>query len=755
MFNMKTTLNRLQFLRSSLSALGFAAVPGSRLWAAPAAWRPSGKPALVFGFITDSHIRRDGDPKKGDDAIWPRTPDTYLRNALTFFRDAGVDAVLHGGDMAHRGLRCEMQFHANVWKEIFPNDRLPDGRKVERLFVSGNHEWNRNNNFEFKVYPDPAVCERNVLHNDMPRHWREVWGEPYEKAWHKVVKGYHFFGEHWEDAYGDVVPLFKKYETELKGTKPFFHLQHLMPGAGEGDPRTAAALKDFPNAVVFFGHWHNTSAHLGTLHHETCVMVNGPSLRSNDIPKIPGFVPDARTRCDKDLTQHGYLVRVYKDVIVFERHDFHHGGKVGPDLVLPLGDFTTKAFAPEQLAKRFGAPAFPAGASLKVADAGEFVTLDIPAATARPEARVYAYDVMVTGAHERRLNTVVYAAGCDYAADHPLVKGPTRVRLNPSQLPGGDRLAVAVRPVTSLGTAGAACTAQVKGFFPADAAVLKVGTFNIRTAALEAKDPVPWKTRAPWVARCIQAHDFDLLGLQEVVAQQLDDLADLLKRDFACFGVCRDDGKRAGEAAPIFYRKARFELLDSGNFWLSEQPDVPGVKSWDTAFTRLCTWGKFKDRVTGKMFVFANTHLDHRGKVAKQKGMELIFARLKPFLAAGLPGLVTGDFNTVEGEGPYNVAAAQFRDAVKVSATPPAGPWRSAHGWRYRKEADELSAVDALKMSAEARLGRAFHDQIGGHRIDHVFVSPNIKVRSVTTYTDADGRTYVSDHFPVSAVVSF
>lgn len=744
-------IGRLQFLRGSLGALGLSLLPGSRLWAAPPGWTAKGRPELILGFVSDTHIRRDGRPER--ETIWRHTPDTYLRNAFTFFRDAGVDAVVHGGDMAHRGLRCEMQFTANVWNEVFPDNKLPDGRRVEKLFVSGNHEWNRNNNFEFKVYPDPAVCERNVLHNDMPRHWREIWGEPYEKAWHKVVKGYHFFGEHWEDAYGDVVPLLQKEASALKGRRPFFLVQHLMPGCEECGTRTSEALKAFPNAVVLFGHWHNSSADLTTIHHTDCVMINGPSLRGNGRNRMPGYEPDPRTQTDHDSIQQGYLVRVYPDVVVFERHDFHHGGKVGPDLVLPLGECESKPFALESLAATIGAPAFAKEAKPTLEDLGEHVALDIPPATAREASRVYAYDIAIAADGVRRFRKSVYAAGCDFAADHPLAKGPTRVLLNPSELPGGEKLMVAVRPLSSLGAAGKACGAEAPAFFGADKTVIKVGTFNVRTADLEAHDPVPWKTRAPRVVRAIQGHDFDILGLQEVTAVQLDDLSSALRRDYAYIGACRDDGVRAGEAAPVFFLKKRLELLDSGNFWLAEQPDLPGVRGWDAAFARICTWGTFKDRACGRVFAFFNTHLDHRGAVARRKGMELILSRLQPFLNEGLPGILTGDFNAVEGEEPYDVATARLRDAVRASATPPKGPWRSAQGWRWRSDRDEVTCDAAQTVPRDGRGRRAFHDRIGGSRIDHIFVSPQIGVRSVTTHTDADGRTYVSDHFPVSAVL--
>ena len=331
-------------------------------------------------------------------------------------------------------------------------------------------------------------------------------------------------------------------------------------------------------------------------------------------------------------------------------------------------------------------------------------------------------------------------------------KGIVRVLTGAAE-PGGEKLMVAVRPLSSLGAAGKACGAEAPAFFGADKTVIKVGTFNVRTADLEARDPVPWKTRAPRVVRAIQGHDFDILGLQEVTAVQLDDLSSALRRDYAYIGACRDDGVRAGEAAPVFFLKKRLELLDSGNFWLAEQPDLPGVRGWDAAFARICTWGTFKDRACGRVFAFFNTHLDHRGAVARRKGMELILSRLQPFLNEGLPGILTGDFNAVEGEEPYDVATARLRDAVRASATPPKGPWRSAQGWRWRSDRDEVTCDAAQTVPRDGRGRRAFHDRIGGSRIDHIFVSPQIGVRSVTTHTDADGRTYVSDHFPVSAVL--
>ena len=448
---MELMIDRRGFIGRAAAALGFAAVPGTSLLAAPAGWKPRGKPALVFGFITDTHIRRSRQPHR--EAPWMHTPTIYYENALGFFRDRRVDAVVHGGDMAHRGLRCEMRFHADIWWRFFPDDKLPGGGKVERLFVTGNHDFSPNEVFAKDAYPDPERREQNILGRDIARHWQEIWREPYERAWHKVVKGYHFFGEHFEDSYGELVPLIRSREKKcnLHGDKPFFMVQHMMPS-----DEIRAKLADFPNAVSLFGHWHGSCAHLGTIRHEEFPLINGPSLRGNDIPKIPGFTPDPQSRCEHSEIQHGYLVSVYGNAIVFERYDFHFGGKIGPDLVLPLGKTVDKPFSQTSLAKTFGTPEFKNGVKPSVSVNNGAVRLEIPPADANLRSRAYAYDIVVVGEKGKSaaLRKCVYAAGCDFSQTHPAALGSTNVVFEENALPAGRKLIFAVRPVSSLGTTG-------------------------------------------------------------------------------------------------------------------------------------------------------------------------------------------------------------------------------------------------------------------------------------------------------------
>ncbi len=155
---------------------------------------------------------------------------------------------------------------------------------------------------------------------------------------------------------------------------------------------------------------------------------------------------------------------------------------------------------------------------------------------------------------------------------------------------------------------------------------LRVMTFNLRLN-LASDGPNAWPLRKEIVASMIRFHRADILGVQEALPDQLRDL-DALLPQFSRFGVGRST-ERSGEHSAIFYRKDRFDLLAEDTFWLSETPNVPGVKGWDAAYERIVTWGRMRDRQTGKVFFHFNTHFDHVGQVARrvrlfQSAVELV-----------------------------------------------------------------------------------------------------------------------------------
>lgn len=254
-----------------------------------------------------------------------------------------------------------------------------------------------------------------------------------------------------------------------------------------------------------------------------------------------------------------------------------------------------------------------------------------------------------------------------------------------------------------------------------EAAAFRVATFNIRCPADRA--PNAWTCRVDRVAGLIARHGFDLIGLQEATAGQIDDL---LTQGWDVVGGGRDDGKRGGEASCVFFKVARFELRDTGTFWLSETPELPGSRSWNTACTRVCTWARLAERKTGKVFVHFNTHLDHLSEAARENGMALILKRM-PQIAQGCPVILTGDMNDTPGSSSIRQATSVLHDASALSRTPHVGPLATFNGFKF--------------------------GQAPTAQIDYIFVSEGFEVLSHVTIDDSQNGLYPSDHFPVAADV--
>ncbi|MCB0565955.1 MAG: endonuclease/exonuclease/phosphatase family protein, partial [Phaeodactylibacter sp.] len=207
---------------------------------------------------------------------------------------------------------------------------------------------------------------------------------------------------------------------------------------------------------------------------------------------------------------------------------------------------------------------------------------------------------------------------------------------------------------------------------------IRVMSFNIRFANPE--DGVNyWPNRKGLVASMIRFQETDIVGLQEAMRSQLDDLVELLP-DYAWYGLCRTDGSAApepdNEFSAILYRKARFELLENATFWLSEKPEVVGSTGWDAALPRISSWVRFKDKASGKEFYHFNTHFDHRGVQARAESARLLLKQIRE-IAGEYPVILTGDFNCVPTDEPYRILTdnnSSLADALFRSEMPHHGP---------------------------------------------------------------------------------
>lgn len=239
-----------------------------------------------------------------------------------------------------------------------------------------------------------------------------------------------------------------------------------------------------------------------------------------------------------------------------------------------------------------------------------------------------------------------------------------------------------------------------------------------------------WENRRDSLASFIRSQNLDIVGMQEVLHQQRIDLQTLLP-DYDYVGVGRENGKTKGEYAPIFYRKSRFNVIDSGTFWLSEQPNKAGSIGWDAACTRIATWAKMKDKVTKKTFLAINTHFDHVGSEARRRGALLIIDRIRS-MAANMPVVLTGDFNVTEFSEAYQTIT-QTNQGVTLLDT-----HKSAH----RTAGQTYTWHNFGKTPVNQR-----------NKIDFVFTTPNIEVDYcwIPPLNVRKGvkTPYMSDHNPI------
>ncbi|MFN8353942.1 MAG: endonuclease/exonuclease/phosphatase family protein [Spirosomataceae bacterium] len=251
------------------------------------------------------------------------------------------------------------------------------------------------------------------------------------------------------------------------------------------------------------------------------------------------------------------------------------------------------------------------------------------------------------------------------------------------------------------------------------AQTLNVASYNLRLNT--ASDGInAWPNRKEAVKALIEYHDFDIFGTQEGFVGQLKDIATL--EGYAYIGVGRDDGKEAGEHSAIFYKKSRFEVLDKGDFWLSETPDKPS-KGWDaTCCNRICSWGKFKEKTSGKIFYFFSVHFDHQGVEARRQSGFLMVSRMKQ-IAKQTPLICVGDFNSDPETEQIKTLQGFLQDAYLISKKKPYGPVGTFNGFQANAPLDK--------------------------RIDYVFVDKHFVVHTYAALTDTYQHLYPSDHLPV------
>lgn len=253
---------------------------------------------------------------------------------------------------------------------------------------------------------------------------------------------------------------------------------------------------------------------------------------------------------------------------------------------------------------------------------------------------------------------------------------------------------------------------------------LRVMTYNLRYANDNPGEE--WSIRKDKVISIIQLANPDILGVQEALKIQLDDLANKLK-NYEVIGVGRDDGKNAGEFSAILFNKEKLNVIKQNTFWLSETPDIPS-KGWDAALPRICTWAKFNFKGSEKSFYLFNTHFDHIGIQARNNSAQLLLRKIEDLNSKVI---LTGDFNSNDTSDVYKILTG------------------------LKSSNNNFFLVDTRKISQNGCYGSnlTFNDFgksiIEGNIIDFIFVTKGITVINHYTLGEKIDNYYPSDHNPV------
>ncbi|MCQ6557356.1 endonuclease/exonuclease/phosphatase family protein [Paenibacillus mendelii] len=257
---------------------------------------------------------------------------------------------------------------------------------------------------------------------------------------------------------------------------------------------------------------------------------------------------------------------------------------------------------------------------------------------------------------------------------------------------------------------------------------MSVMTLNLRIHVPSDGDNA-WPHRVHAVADLIQESNPVILGTQEGSYGMLNDLDGLLPA-YSRIGEGRlglESGQsQSDELCAIYYKHAELTVIRHGQFWLSETPEVPGSKSWDSSLPRICTWICFelKQRPGTRFYTF-NTHFDHMGQQAREESAKLIIARIRQLREEEhLPAMLMGDLN-----------AHPDNDAIKLLR-------------------EQLS--DAYSILSEP-VGRTFHNFEGGvegQPIDYIFATSDVKLTDTLVDRKLRNGKYPSDHYSIAVSVT-
>ena len=395
------TCDRREFLTGAAACGGLGLL-------SPAAAFAADSPLLRLGVVSDMHLGPGGSH-------------AAMGKALVWLDEMKVDAVAFTGDMINIGIMDEAKMFMAQWNGVFQGNRAKDGRSVERLVVSGNHDAFDHDPKKFNL---PGWTEQKLLdetiRRDLKNRWKEAFGEDWQLIWRKEVKGVTFVGTQYLHFFHPPVErYFRENAAAFAKDRPFFVLQHAHPKgtcygkiarSAEDRGEMARALAAFPNAVVLSGHshipladersvWQGAFTSIGC----GCAGVNSTTASAGDgyANEGEGYGPHFKRFNPQPSPNEGsrgvQVIDVSADRLVLHRHSTTYDCPIGPDWAVPIPARAGGPYDYDRRAKTGKAPEFPAGTVVDVERLVKDVAcvrISFPAA--KPgRGRVYGYSVDV------------------------------------------------------------------------------------------------------------------------------------------------------------------------------------------------------------------------------------------------------------------------------------------------------------------------------------------------------------------------
>ncbi|MBR4653439.1 MAG: metallophosphoesterase [Kiritimatiellae bacterium] len=462
---MRCDVSRRSFIWGGLATFGGVVLPSGAFG--------SRTPNMKLGVVSDVHIS----------SRWRQ--ELYLEKALRWFDAQGVDAVMAPGDLAQAGLISELEKFAAVWDKVFPGDKGADGRHVEKLFVTGNHDldaWWTKGKDEWR--------EKNVFNHadNAAKVWKRLFHKDWQLIWKKEVKGYVFVGAQWptKAAPPPVEAWFREHAGELAGARPFFYTQHAHPKGTCGDGKIShdrgeatRALSPFPNAVAITGHSHQTIVDESSMWQGAFTSINAGCLRGGDNDRhgcgydstYPSYSSKKKLNKMKPLPAEegrcGLLVDIFDDHLVVHRRSFEYDVPLGDDWCVALPAAAGGPFDPARQRKESAGPEFAPDAKVEVVRCAvtpkdiagpalhgkPCVQVKIPHPRApKPGSRVYDFDVKMLVDGKCAIRRLVLANG--YNVPEAMSDRPSNCLFGVEEVPASGDVRFSVTPRNAFGVSG-------------------------------------------------------------------------------------------------------------------------------------------------------------------------------------------------------------------------------------------------------------------------------------------------------------